>query len=50
VVGHQLDGSLPDGSTSAYLAIAYEPVWRSEPDARLRWPTWGKSTVSSESG
>src|SRR6478736_2800098 len=27
VVGRQLDGSLPDGSTSAYLAIAYEPVW-----------------------
>src|SRR5215470_3213134 len=27
VVGRQLDGSLPDGSTSAYLVIAYEPVW-----------------------
>jgi len=27
VVGRQLDGSLPDGSTSAYLIIAYEPVW-----------------------
>ena len=27
VVGRQLDGSLPDGCTSAYLAIAYEPVW-----------------------
>ena len=27
IVGRQLDGSLPDGSTSAYLMIAYEPVW-----------------------
>jgi len=27
VIGRQLDGSLPDGSTSAYLVIAYEPVW-----------------------
>jgi triosephosphate isomerase len=27
VVGRQIDGSLPDGCTSAYLAIAYEPVW-----------------------
>src|SRR4029079_6413060 len=23
----QLDGSLPDGSTAANLAVAYEPVW-----------------------
>jgi triosephosphate isomerase (TIM) len=27
IVGRQLDGSLPDGSTAAYLVIAYEPVW-----------------------
>jgi len=27
VIGRQLDGSLPDGGTSANLAIAYEPVW-----------------------
>jgi triosephosphate isomerase len=27
VVGGQLDGSLPDGGTSANLVIAYEPVW-----------------------
>ena len=27
VVGHQLDGSLPDGATGADLVIAYEPVW-----------------------
>jgi triosephosphate isomerase len=27
VVGRQLDGSLPDGGTSANLVIAYEPVW-----------------------
>ena len=27
VVGSQLDGSVPDGSTAANLVIAYEPVW-----------------------
>ena len=27
VVGSQLQGSLPDGSTAAKLVIAYEPVW-----------------------
>jgi triosephosphate isomerase len=27
IVGGQLDGSLPDGGTSANLVIAYEPVW-----------------------
>lgn len=27
VVGRQLSGSLPDGSTAAKLVIAYEPVW-----------------------
>jgi triosephosphate isomerase len=27
VVSRQLDGSLPDGGTSAHLVIAYEPVW-----------------------
>jgi triosephosphate isomerase len=27
VVGRQLDGSLPDGSTGAKLVVAYEPVW-----------------------
>ena len=27
VVGRQLDGSLPDGATTADLVIAYEPVW-----------------------
>ena len=27
VIGGQLDGSLPDGGTSANLVIAYEPVW-----------------------
>jgi triosephosphate isomerase (TIM) len=27
VVGRQLDGSLPDGSTAANVVIAYEPVW-----------------------
>src|SRR5262245_24741331 len=27
VVSRQLNGSLPDGSASAYLVIAYEPVW-----------------------
>ena len=27
VVGRQLDGSLPDGSTSETVVIAYEPVW-----------------------
>jgi triosephosphate isomerase (TIM) len=27
VVGHQLDGSLPEGCTSASLVVAYEPVW-----------------------
>jgi len=27
IVGGQLDGSLPDGATSANLVIAYEPVW-----------------------
>ncbi len=27
VVGRQLAGSLPDGSTAAKLVIAYEPVW-----------------------
>lgn len=27
IVARQLDGSLPDGSTAAYLVIAYEPVW-----------------------
>ena len=27
VLGRQLDGSLPDGGTSANLVIAYEPVW-----------------------
>jgi triosephosphate isomerase len=27
VVGHQLDGSVPDGATAAKAIIAYEPVW-----------------------
>ena len=27
VVGRQLDGSVPEGSTGANLIIAYEPVW-----------------------
>ena len=27
VIGRQLDGSLPDGGTSANLVLAYEPVW-----------------------
>src|SRR5258708_26345187 len=27
VCGGQLTGSLPDGATSANLAVAYEPVW-----------------------
>src|SRR6201996_207037 len=27
VCGHQLQGSLPDGATSANLIVAYEPVW-----------------------
>ena len=27
VVGHQLDGSLPDGTTAANTIVAYEPVW-----------------------
>ncbi|MBV8793236.1 MAG: triose-phosphate isomerase, partial [Pseudolabrys sp.] len=27
VVGHQLDGSLPDKATAANLIVAYEPVW-----------------------
>jgi len=27
VVGRQLAGSLPDGSTAANLVVAYEPVW-----------------------
>src|SRR5512136_1503260 len=27
VIGRQLSGSLPDGSTAANLVIAYEPVW-----------------------
>jgi len=27
VLGAQLDGSLPDGATSANLVVAYEPVW-----------------------
>jgi triosephosphate isomerase len=27
VVGGQLDGSLPDGCSSANLVVAYEPVW-----------------------
>ena len=27
IVGHQLDGSLPDGATAANLVVAYEPVW-----------------------
>src|SRR5262249_53041023 len=27
VVGQQLDGSLPDGSTGAKMVVAYEPVW-----------------------
>lgn len=27
VVGGQLDGSVPDGATSANLVIAYEPIW-----------------------
>ncbi len=27
VVGGQLDGSLPEGSTAANLVVAYEPVW-----------------------
>jgi triosephosphate isomerase len=27
VLGHQLDGSLPDGATAANLVVAYEPVW-----------------------
>jgi triosephosphate isomerase len=27
VIGRQLDGSLPEGGTSANLVIAYEPVW-----------------------
>jgi triosephosphate isomerase len=27
VVGHQLAGSLPEGTTAANLVVAYEPVW-----------------------
>jgi len=27
VIGRQLDGSLPEGGTSANLVIAYEPIW-----------------------
>jgi triosephosphate isomerase len=27
IVGGQLNGSLPDGSTAANLVVAYEPVW-----------------------
>jgi triosephosphate isomerase len=27
ICGGQLDGSLPDGATSANLVVAYEPVW-----------------------
>jgi triosephosphate isomerase (TIM) len=27
VIGSQLDGSLPDGCSSANLVVAYEPVW-----------------------
>ena len=27
IVGGQLNGSLPDGSTAAKLVVAYEPVW-----------------------
>ena len=27
VVGSQIDGSLPEGSTAANLVVAYEPVW-----------------------
>ena len=27
VIGAQLDGSVPDGSTAATLVVAYEPVW-----------------------
>lgn len=27
VVGHQLEGSLPDGGTAGRLVVAYEPVW-----------------------
>src|SRR5689334_21435915 len=27
VIGRQLDGSLPDGATTANLVVAYEPVW-----------------------
>jgi len=27
IVGRQLDGSLPDGGTTANLVVAYEPVW-----------------------
>jgi triosephosphate isomerase len=27
VVGTQLDGSIPDGTTAANLVVAYEPVW-----------------------
>ena len=27
IIGGQLDGSLPDGGTSANLVVAYEPVW-----------------------
>ena len=27
ICGSQLDGSLPDGATSANLVVAYEPVW-----------------------
>jgi triosephosphate isomerase len=27
IVGHQLDGSLPDGATAAKTVVAYEPVW-----------------------
>jgi triosephosphate isomerase (TIM) len=27
VVGHQLDGSLPDKATASNLVVAYEPVW-----------------------
>src|SRR6186713_1381390 len=27
IVGHQLDGSLPDKATAANLVVAYEPVW-----------------------
>jgi triosephosphate isomerase (TIM) len=27
VVGHQLEGSLPDGASATNLVVAYEPVW-----------------------